>query len=90
LGLLNSDDDAKALLFQAGLDNNEVDNVDLGRNLRCVVGVRQTSCDEKAELRVVVNFVCTKFDSEAATVLDQRLVKQIVKGWVKGLANVLK
>jgi len=90
LRLLDSNENTEALLFETRLNDDKVDNVDFGGDLRSVMRIRQTSSDIQFEFRVVINLIGSKFDCKAATVLDKRSVKHIIKGRVKALTHILK
>lgn len=88
--LLEFDDNVEALLFKTLLLNSEVDDSDLGRDLRRVVRVAHTRRDVELELGVVLDLFVSNLDAVAATDTDQGLVENVVEDWVQNIADILE
>jgi len=88
--LLSTHHNAQALLLETGFDNDEVDDVYLTGDLGRVVWVWQPCGDIELELGVVLNFPGAEFDTEAATILNERFTEHTIQGRVHTLTNILQ
>ena len=87
--LLFLDDNTEALLLETLLLDREVDDVDLGRNLRSVVRIAHPSGDVQLEFLVIGYFTVSKFHHELVTEFDCCLIEQVIERRVKNLEDIL-
>jgi hypothetical protein len=89
-GLLVLDDIDEELILKTLWRDSEVNDADLDTDLGQIVRVRKLSGNEELKVLVVGHHGVTQLDRELATVLNQVLDQEGLKGGVQGLFNVLQ
>lgn len=87
IGLLNSDNHCKKLIFKTSLSDNEVNDGTLGSNLGFVMRIEHLGLQVELESGGDFDILGTDSDDVGSTLLDVLSTKERIKKWVNILTN---